>query len=102
MKRKIRFLIIIATFSSSLLFSLQIYAGSRTKTHYQKITPEIILSKEGFRNVKWATRFKDITWKWSKSHFPADGFWQEKEDLNVFNVKAKWITYTFRNSIFFQ
>ena len=99
--RKNNLLIILLTMSFLLVFPLQLVSGSRTKTHYLKITPEIILSKEGFRNIKWATRFRDIPWKWSKSHFPADGFWRENEDLNVFNVKAKWITYTFRNSIFY-
>ncbi len=82
-----------------LIFTVSIYSGSRPR--WKRFSPEMILSQEGFRDVKWATRVKNIPWKWTKSHFPAMGFWREDEDYNVFGVKSKWITYTFRNNIFY-
>ncbi len=89
------------TLSFILFFSLYLYSGSRSKPKYQVLKHELKLSLEGFRNVKWITPLKDVPWKFSKSHFPADGFWREDENYNVFGIKAKWITYTFRNSFFY-
>lgn len=82
-----------------VLLSAVVFADS--KPHWLRFSPELYLSQEGFRNVKWATRLRDIPWKWSRSHFPAMCYWRENEDYDVFGVRAKWITYTFRNNILY-
>jgi len=98
-KRKMKIGKILIISSLLLVFTAEIFSDSRPK--WLRFTPEMILSQEGFRNVKWATRIKDISWEWSKSHFPAMGYWRKKEDPHIFDVDAKWITYTFRNNIFY-
>lgn len=95
---KIRYQVVI-TMLFLFVFVMNTYSDSRPR--WRRFENEMILSKEGFRNVKWATRVKDIPWEWTKSHFPAMGYWRETEDYHVFGVKAKWITYTFRNNIFY-
>ena len=97
MKHRTNFVLLIYLFM--FLFTINIYSDSRPR--WKRFNNEMILSKEGFRNVMWATRLKNTPWKWVKSHFPAMGYWRENEDYNVFGVKAKWITYTFRNNIFY-
>lgn len=82
-----------------LVATVQMFSDSRPKwLHFE---PELYLLPEGFREVPWATRLRDMPWEWAKSHFPAMGYWRKSEDLNVFGVQAKWITYTFRNNIFY-
>ncbi len=96
MKPLLRILIIT---SLLLAFTVRMFSDSRPKwLHFE---PELYLVPEGFRNVQWATRLRDVPWKWTKSHFPAMGYWRENEDFHVFGVNAKWITYTFRNNIFY-
>jgi len=94
-------ILVISILSFIIFFSTQVFSGSRSKPKYHILKHELKLSEEGFRSVKWITPIKDVPWKFSKSHFPADGYWRENEDCNVFGVKAKWITYTFRNSFFY-
>ena len=57
------------------------------------------LSPEGFRDVKWLQR-RDIPWQWERA-FPAPCRVRSDEDFSVFGVKARYITYTFRNSCFY-
>ena len=59
----------------------------------------IITTPEGFRDVRWCQR-KNIQWK-LKQAFPAPCRVREDEDFNVFGVTAKYITYTFRSSLFY-
>ncbi len=98
-KRKMKVGIILIICSLLFIFTAEIFSDSSPK--WLRFNPEIILSQEGFRDVKWATRIKDISWEWSKSHFPAMGYWRKNEEQHVFEVDAKWITYTFRNNIFY-
>lgn len=57
------------------------------------------ISPEGFREVKWGQR-RNIPWTFATS-FPAPCRIRADEDLNVFGIRAKWITYTFRNSVLY-
>jgi formylglycine-generating enzyme required for sulfatase activity len=76
-----------------------ITGDSRPK--WLRFEPEMHLSKEGFRDVKWCTRIGGFPWKPSRLSFPASGVLRQDEDYDVFGVRAKWITYTLRNSIFY-
>lgn len=81
------------------VFTVKMFSDSRPK--WLRFEPELYLVPEGFRDLQWATRLKDMPWEWTSSHFPAMGYWRKAEDLHVFNVDAKWITYTFRNNVFY-
>jgi len=72
-----------------------------SRPQWLKFLPTHDLSEEGFRGVRWATPLQDIPWKWSKDGFPAGAFLREDEDIHIFGGKATWITYTFRNSVFY-
>lgn len=56
---------------------------------------------EGFREINWGTRQKDIPWQWSSDGFPAPCFIRADEDLHLYGIEVDAITYTFRNSVFY-
>jgi formylglycine-generating enzyme required for sulfatase activity len=58
-----------------------------------------ITSPEGFRGVMWGQR-RNIPWEFAPS-FPAPCRIRADEDSMAFGVRAKWITYTFRNSVLY-
>ncbi len=98
-KRMKHLLKTLALTSLLLILTVKMFPDSGPK--WLRFEPEIYLLPEGFRDVPWATRLKDMPWEWVKSHFPAMGYWRKDEDLHVFGVNARWITYTFRNNVFY-
>jgi len=65
-----------------------------------KLDPRLKISEEGFRGVMWCTPSGDIPWKMRGTFIHPCRF-REDEDFNIFGVTAKYITYTFRNSVFY-
>ncbi|MBN1293469.1 MAG: SUMF1/EgtB/PvdO family nonheme iron enzyme [Candidatus Latescibacteria bacterium] len=58
----------------------------------------ISTAKEGFRGVMWCQRETD--WLWDRS-FPGPCRVRKDEDYSIFGVLAKYITYTYRNSLLY-
>ena len=59
------------------------------------------IATEGFRGVCWGSRHSDIPWKWTDDGFGQMCFVREDEDLEVFGIRARTLTYTFRNLTFY-
>ncbi|MBN1293468.1 MAG: SUMF1/EgtB/PvdO family nonheme iron enzyme [Candidatus Latescibacteria bacterium] len=67
-----------------------------------QLDPPLTLSDEGFRGVKWCTLLKDIPWEWDALYtYPTACHVRKQEDYTVFGQKAKYLTYTFRNTVFY-
>ncbi|MFC1608369.1 carbohydrate-binding family 9-like protein, partial [Candidatus Latescibacterota bacterium] len=58
----------------------------------------IATAEEGFRGVMWCQRETD--WQWTRT-FPGPCRIRKNEDYNIFGVQARYITYTYRNSLFY-
>jgi len=76
-----------------------VHAGHGSPAWF-KLDPPLKLADEGFRGVMWCTPRQDIPWK-LKGTFIHPCHHREDEDYNVFGVRAKYITYTFRNAVFY-
>lgn len=83
-----------------ILVGLASFSLGDSRPQWLEFSPTHYLSKEGFRGVKWATRLKNTPWEYRRS-FPSTCYLRKDENYTVFGVQAKWITYTFRNSIFY-
>ena len=67
---------------------------------FPKGTYQIKTAKEGFRGIMWCRRDSRIPWKLERS-FVEPCRIRTDENFAVFGVTAKYITYTFRHSMFY-
>ena len=95
-RKRIVFVFLLSIF----LLTFTLIADEGHNPDWPRFKPDLILSKEGFRGVKWLTRVNEFPYK-MKSYFPAMCYLRVKEDYNVFGTKARYITYTMRNNLFY-
>lgn len=65
-----------------------------------RFEPELSLSTEGFRGAKWCTRDRDLPWQMEGAHIHTLHR-RADEDCRPFGTTARYIPYTYRNSILY-
>ncbi len=93
--------LVIPVMAALMIIASAILQAGDSRPKWLRFSPTHAVSEEGFRDVKWATRQQDIPWKWNTQGIPAACSLREDEDFHVFGEQARWITYTFRNSVLY-
>ncbi|MFA6109587.1 MAG: SUMF1/EgtB/PvdO family nonheme iron enzyme [Candidatus Latescibacterota bacterium] len=75
-------------------------SAETTSPGWLRFEPELRLSDEGFRGVRWGTRANDLPWKLKPCHVHT--LWRRvDEEFEIFGTRAEYITYTSRNSVLY-
>ncbi|MFC1607337.1 SUMF1/EgtB/PvdO family nonheme iron enzyme [Candidatus Latescibacterota bacterium] len=94
MKSSLFFIVLLLKISTLSL------AANHGSPAWLKLDPPIEVADEGFRGVMWCTPHGGTSWKVINTGFHT-GFTRVDEDYSIFGITAKYITYTFRNTIFY-